>query len=540
MASANPYLNFYRWPFRLPSPLVLIAFFLAILVTLPLLYVLFSAVVADTAIWHRLWTTRIPELLVNTSSLAIGVAIIDLVLGVSLAWIITRYRFPGSAVWDWLIVLPLAIPSYVLAYTYTYLLQRHGPLEQVWQTIAGPDAQIFSPFSFAGATLVMSLNTFPFVYLLARSALKNFNVSFEEAARAMGASRLSTFFRVSLPMIRPSLIAGLFLAILYVVSDFGAVSMLRFQTFTYAIYQQMTGRFDNTAAACLSLLLVGSTFLFLLGERWFRQRSRFYQTTSRFRKPIPQVCSPLQTACFSGYLVFIVAAAFGLPVVLLVQWTLAALAAGDISSMFFGYLWNSLSLAAITATLAIFFGIPLAYLACRKQTWASLLCIQGAYSGYVLPGPVAALAVLVLVSQLIPELYGTAIVLLIAYFVHFLPVALQGMESTIHQLTPNLEEASRSLGAGSFRTFHTITFPLVRGGFLSAWILVFIQCMKELPATLLLRPVGFDTLAIRIWLEASEELYQLAAPPALLIVVITVPVVLLLMGKGKESATRNA
>ena len=298
-----------------------------------------------------------------------------MVLGVSLAWIITRYRFPGSAVWDWLIVLPLAIPSYVLAYTYTYLLQHRGPLEQLWQTIAGSDAQIFSPFSFSGAVLVMSLNTFPFVYLLARSAFKNFNISFEEAARATGASQLRTFFRISLPMIRPSLIAGLFLAILYVVSDFGAVSMLRFQTFTYAIYQQMTGRFDNTAAACLSLLLVGSTFLFLLGERWFRQRSRFYQTTSRFRKPIPQVCSPLQTACFSGYLVFIVAAAFGLPVVLLVQWTLAALAAGDISSMFFGYLWNSLSLAAITATLAISFGIPLAYLACRKQTWASLLCI---------------------------------------------------------------------------------------------------------------------------------------------------------------------
>ena len=540
MASANSSLSFSRLPFRLPSALVLIAFFLAIFVTLPLLYVLFSAVTADIAIWRRLWTTRIPELLVNTSSLAIGVAIIDLVLGVSLAWIITRYRFPGSAVWDWLIVLPLAIPSYVLAYTYTYLLQRHGPLEQVWQTIAGPGAQIFSPFSFAGVVLVMSLNTFPFVYLLARSALKNFNVSFEEAARATGASRLSTFFRVSLPMIRPSLIAGLFLAILYVVSDFGAVSMLRFQTFTYAIYQQMTGRFDNAAAACLSLLLVGSTFLFLLGERWFRQRSRFYQTTGRFRKPVPQACSSLQTVCFSGYLGFIVVAAFGFPVLLLVQWTLAALSAGDISSMFFGYLWNSLSLAAVTATLAIFVGIPLAFLACRKQTWASLLCIQGAYTGYVLPGPVAALAVLVLVSQLIPELYGTAVILLIAYLVHFLPVALQGMESTIHQLTPNLEEAARNLGSGSFRTFRTITFPLVRGGFLSAWILVFIQCMKELPATLLLRPVGFDTLAIRIWLEASEELYQLAAPPALLIVVITIPVVLLLMEKGKKSATRNA
>ena len=139
-----------------------------------------------------------------------------------------------------------------------------------------------------------------------------------------------------------------------------------------------------------------------------------------------------------------------------------------------------------------------------------------------------------------PELYGTVLVLLIAYLIHFLPVALQGMESTLHQLTPNLEEAARSLGSRSLRTFRTVTFPLVRGGFLSAWILVFVQCMKELPATLLLRPVGFDTLAIRIWLEASEELYQLAAPPALLIVAITIPVVFLLMKKVQEPVKRKA
>jgi iron(III) transport system permease protein len=520
---------------RFPSPLIVIAFVLAGLITLPLLYVIFSAITADAAVWRRLWTTRIPELLLNTFSLALSVAVIDLILGISLAWILTRYRFPGSTIWDWLLILPLAIPSYVLAYTYTYLLQRHGPLEQAWQMIAGPDAQIFSPFSFAGATLVMSINTFPFVYLLARSAFKNSNISFEEAARATGASRLSTFFRLSLPMIRPSLIAGLFLAILYVASDFGAMAMLRYQTFTYAIYQQMTGRFDNTAAACLSLFLVACTFMFLLGERWFRQRSRFYQTTGRFRKPTPHPCEPIQALGFTGLLTIIFATAFGIPVVLLIQWTLDALAAGELSRDFLTYLWNSISLAGTTATLAIAFGIPLAYLACRKQTWGSLLCVQGAYTGYVLPGPVAALAVLVLVSHIIPELYGTVLVLLIAYLVHFLPVALQGMESTLQQLTPNLEEAARSLGSRSIRTFFTVTFPLVRGGFLSAWILVFVQCMKELPATLLLRPVGFDTLSIRIWLEASEELYQLAAPPALLIVAITIPVVLLLMKKGQET-----
>jgi len=540
LASANPSLSLSRTRFRFPSPLIVVAFILAGLITLPLLYVIVSAITADTAVWRRLWTTRIPELLFNTFSLALSVAVIDLVLGVSLAWILTRYRFVGSTVWNWLIILPLAIPSYVLAYTYTFLLQRNGPLEHAWQMVAGADAQIFSPFSFAGATLVMSINTFPFVYLLARSAFQNFNISFEEAARATGASPLSTFFRVSLPMIRPSLMAGLFLAILYVASDFGAMAMLRYQTFTYAIYQQMTGRFDNTAAACLSLFLVSCTFIFLLGERWFRQRSRFYQTTGRFRKPIPQACSPLQTLGFTGILTIVFATAFGIPVFLLVQWTMDAFAAGELASGFMGYVWNTISLAGITATLALVCGIPLAYLACRKQTWASLLCIQGAYTGYVLPGPVAALAVLVLVSHIMPELYGTVLVLLIAYLIHFLPVALQGMESTLHQLTPNLEEAARSLGSRSLRTFRTVTFPLVRGGFLSAWILVFVQCMKELPATLLLRPVGFDTLAIRIWLEASEELYQLAAPPALLIVAITIPVVFLLMKKVQETGKGEA
>ena len=465
----------------------------------------------------------------NTLSLSIGVAVIDLILGVSLAWIVTRYRFPGSRTWEWLLILPLSIPSYVLAYTYTYLLKRGGTLEHIWQSVAGPDATLFSPFSFMGAVLVLALNTFPLVYLLARSAFRNVNVAFEEAARTTGASRMTTFFRVSLPLIRPSLIAGLFLAMLYVASDFGAVSLLRFQTFTYAVYQQMTGRFDNAAASCLSLVLVACACVVLFSERWFRRRSRFYQTTSRYQQPIPQPCKPLTACLMTGYLLLVFVAAFGIPGMLLIQWTTHAFSAGDISHAFVGYMWNSLALSSLTATVSIVCGIPLAYVATRRRTWAGIVCVQGAYAGYVLPGPVAALAVLVVVSQLIPQLYGTILILLLAYLIHFLPVALQSMESTLQQITPNLEEAARSLGARPVQTFCSVTLPLVRGGLLSAWILVFIQCMKELPASLLLRPAGFDTLAVRIWLEASEELYQLAAPPALLIVVMTIPVVLLLM-----------
>ena len=191
----------------------------------------------------HLWNTRLPALVTNTISLALGVAIATLTLGISTAWVITRYQFWGRAFWDWGFILPLAIPSFVLAYVYTYLLDTAGPVEQFWQWITQSDARIPSPYSFTGALAVMTLNTFPYVYLLARAAFQNFNLSFEEAAQASGATRWETFWRVSLPLIRPALVASMFLVVLYVVSDFGAVSLLRFQTFTYAIYQQITGTF---------------------------------------------------------------------------------------------------------------------------------------------------------------------------------------------------------------------------------------------------------------------------------------------------------
>ncbi|GJL63516.1 MAG: iron(III) ABC transporter permease [Nitrospirales bacterium] len=518
------------------SPLPLFAFLIATILTFPLLYVTYSAYSAKSAVWERLWATRIPELLFNTVSLAVGVGIATLLLGVSLAWLVTRYEFTGRRIWEWGLVLPLAIPSYVLAYIYTYVLETGGSLEQSWQWIMGPDTQIFSPYSYGGAWLVMTLNTFPYVYLLARAALQNFNLSFEEAAQASGATRWQTIFRVSLPLIRPSLVAGLFLVTLYVVSDFGAVSLLRFQTFTYSIYQQMTGRYDYGAASILSLLLVLFAFIFLIAERWFRQQSRFFQTGGHIRTRPATPCGPLQTLGITTFIFCIFSAAFGVPILLLVQWTWQAWVEGNMASGFLSYVWNSTVLSGTAATIAVVIGTPLAFLACRQPTKINLLYLQGAYTGYVLPGPVAALALLTLFTQHLPYLYGTAVILLLAYLVHFLPAGLQAMESAIQQVNPNIEEASRSLGRRAFNTFRHVTFPLVRGGFTVAWILMFLKAMKELPATLLLRPVGFDTLAVRIWLEASEELYQLAAPPALLIVIISIPVALLLMKKNWQTA----
>ncbi|WP_455379512.1 ABC transporter permease [Petrachloros mirabilis] len=521
---------------HLTSPLQLIAMASAALILLPLGYVTSQALRADPVVWSRLWTTRIPELLSNTIWLAGTVACLTLILGVSTAWIVTRLEFPGRRLWEAALVLPLAMPTYVLAYVYSYLLGFGGPVEQAWQLMAGPQARVFSPHSYMGATLVMTLDTFPFVYLLSRSALLSMNVSFEEVARTSGVSRLKTMWLVTLPLMRPSIVAGLALVILYVVSDFGAVSLLRYQTLTYAVFQQMTGRSDNSAASILSLFLVVLALIFLVTERWFRHRSRFYQTTGRYRAPQRQSNGLLGTLLVNGYLGIIVAASFGVPAYLLVTWSLSPDALATIDNRFYGFLWNSGFLAACAATGGVLIGLPLAYLANRRPTWLNLSCLQAAYAGYVLPGPVAALAVLVLCLNVVPFLYGSVIVLIVAYVIHFLPAGLQSLEPALQQITPNLEEVARTLGLNVRRTWQRVTLPLVRNGFIVAWVLMFLQTMKELPATLLLRPVGFDTLAIRVWMEASEEYYQLAAPSALLIVMLSLPTLALLVAKDWRAA----
>ena len=522
--------------FQLTSPMQLVTLASAALILLPLGYVTSQALSADPAVWSRLWTTRIPELLSNTIWLAASVACLTLVLGVSTAWLVTRVEFPGRGLWEGALVLPLAMPTYVLAYIYSYLLGFGGPVEQAWQMVAGPQARIFSPHSYLGATLVMTLDTFPFVYLLSRSALLNMNVSFEEVSRASGISRTKTLWLVTLPLMRPSIAAGLALVILYVVSDFGAVSLLRYQTLTYAVFQQMTGRSDNTAASILSLLLVGLALLFLITERWFRHRSRFYQTTGRYRRPERHRYGWLGTSLVTGYLAFVVSAAFALPAYLLVVWSLSPEAQATIDSRFIGFLWNSGFLAACAATGGVLIGLPLAYMASRRPNWLNLGCLQAAYAGYVLPGPVAALAVLVLCLNVTPFLYGSVLVLIVAYMIHFLPAGLQSLEPALQQITPNLEEVARTLGLGVRQTWQRVTLPLMRTGFVLAWVLMFLQTMKELPATLLLRPVGFDTLAIRVWMEASEEYYRLAAPSALLIVLLGLPTLLLLFSKDWRAA----
>jgi iron(III) transport system permease protein len=508
----------------------------AALLVSPVLYISLVAFQADGATWGRLWSTRVPELLWNTFSLAASVSALTFLLGFPLAWLIVRYEFPGRHIWEWALVLPLAMPTYVLAYVYAHLFGMGGPVEQWWQSLSGPEAHMLSPQSFVGVSLIMALDTFPFVYLLARGALLSMNVSYEEVARICGVKPWQTLWHVTLPMIRPAIVAGLALVVLYVASDFGAVSLLRYQTLTYAVYQQMTGRYDQAAASILSVLLVLMALLFLVTERWFRRRSRFYQTTGRYRTSVRKRCGVVGTSAMTAFVILVFAAAFGMPAAMLAKWSVAAIGQGALDARFVGFIWNSAILSCAAASAAVLIGLPLAYLATRRPTRLNMACLQAAYAGYALPGPVAALAVLALFTSFVPFLYGSVLILIVAYVIHFLPAGLQSLEPAIQQITPNLEEAGRTLGLRASDIMRRITLPLIRNGFLAAWVLVFLQTMKELPATLLLRPVGFDTLAIRVWLEASEEYYQLAAPSALLIVILSLPALLLLVSKDWRAA----
>ncbi len=495
--------------------------------TIPLLFVLYNTAQLSFSTWAGLWNSRLPELLGNTLSLALLVGVITLLLGLSSAWLLARREFFGRRIAVWLLVLPLAIPTYVFAHIYTVLLESDGWLGQLWQQIAGPGA-VVDIYGLSGAAGIISLATFSYIFLLAYTALVDSHSSLEEAARIQGANQFQLFWRVTLPLIRPALAAGLAVVVLHALSDFGAVSMLRYQTFTLSIYMQMSGRFDYQAAAGLSMILVLLSLNFLILERFFRRRQRFY-TSAQNRRIKRRKASYWEVILIWSWLGSITLFAFILPLAWMVVWSWDAFTQNLIGSEFWGYAANSGVISFITATVAVLAALPIGLFHNRFRSWLSVSFVQLSSVGFVLPGPVVALGVIVFVIALVPNLYGGMVALIMALMVRYLPLAIQSQEAALQQLTPNVELAGRIHGAGPLENLRRVILPMIRNGMVTAWVLVFIDVLKELPATLMLRPVGFDTLPIRIWIEASEEMLELAAPAALILVVCTLPALWIMM-----------
>ncbi|MBL1293713.1 MAG: iron ABC transporter permease [Thiotrichales bacterium] len=516
-------------------PLASTASLVALLAAIPLIFVGYKSSELTLSKWATLWQNRVPELLANTLSLSVLVAIGCLILGVSAAWLVARRDFKGRRIVSWLLVLPLAIPTYVFAHIYTVMTADDGWLGQTWLAIFGSSLDIFNIW---GTALILTLAGFSYVFLLVRIALMDANRSLEEAARIQGASSLSVFWNVSLPLIRPAIAAAMAVVVLHTLSDFGAVSMLRFQTFTLSIYLQMSGRLDYEAAAGLSLILVALSLTFMILERFFRSRARYF-SNAQSRHHAARKASKGELIIIWFWLGLICLFAFILPLLWMLQWSWDAINQGAIDSRFWGYTFNSLIVGVLAATVAMIIALPVGLFHTRIKSWLSSTCLYFSSVGFVLPGPVVALGIISFAIFALPALYGGLTLLVLALVIRFLPLAVQSQEAAMQQLTPSLEQAGRVLGAGPFENLKRVILPLIRGGMASAWVLVFIDSIKELPATLLLRPVGFDTLPVRIWIEASEEMLELAAPAALIIVIATIPAIWLMARTSVNTNTNK-
>ncbi|MDH5259497.1 MAG: ABC transporter permease subunit, partial [Gammaproteobacteria bacterium] len=376
---------------RLNSPGTLAAV-IVILAILPLLHVVTYGLNLSIDEWKSLWSHRIPELFLNTLTLALVVSIFSLIMGISTAWIVARKAFIGRKAAIWLLLLPLTIPTYVFAHIYTSLLDDNGWLGGLWHLIFGESSPVPDLSNVFGVAFVLALAGFSYIFLLVRTALSHSTKSLEEAAQIQGARGREIFFKVNLPLMRPAIAAGLAVIVLHVLSDFGAVSMLRYQTFTLSIYNQMSGRMDYNAAAGLSFILIILSLSFLVLERFFRKRQRFF-SGAQTKKVQRQQATRNQQFLIWGWLGLITIFSFLLPLAWMIHWSFNAWQQELIDFEFWEYCINSGIIAFASATIALVLAFPIAFYHTRKHTLLSQSYLQLSSVGFALPGPVIALGV---------------------------------------------------------------------------------------------------------------------------------------------------
>lgn len=527
----NPFLNLWD---DLPAPggLILLGLFTGCLAALPAVQVVITAFSSSSQSIGRLLQTKIPLLLINTLALMASVTLVAVALSVLLAFLLVRTDLPGKRLWHYLIIIPLAIPPYIGSFAYISLIGPTGTATSIFRQYLGLSMeQMPSIYSFGGTTFILALFTFPYIYLLVSPALASLTGRWEEVGSSCGLSSREVFFKVTLPMLKPSIGAGSLLVSLYVLSDFGAVSMLRYQTFSSAIYLQLIGRYDKAAAAALAVVLIAITILLIVFERRSKGKAKYYQFGSSYTLSNEQPLGKWRYPALA-LVILIVLVGVAIPIGMLVYWSVIGIFRGAIGSDFWGYTLNSLLSGGLCATAAMFLATVVAYLNNRHRGVFSDLMNGMSHAGYALPGIVVALGFILAVNNYIPSLYGTIWVLLAAYVIRFLPQGIQAGNACLSQVPPQLEEAGRLAGYSYWGAFVKVSFPLISKGLLAGWALIFLNTLKELPITLLLRPIGFDTLPVRVWVEASEGFFYLGAPGALLLVVISIAPLILLTEKG--------
>ena len=545
LISANKNESTFRW--LKVSSWTMLAVAIAVIISIPIIFV-FQSVFTDSGdIWSHLVETVLVDYITNSFWLMLGVGFGVCVIGVGTAWLVTMCSFWGSSWFEWSLLLPLAAPAYLLAYAYTDMLDYFGPV-QIWlRSIFGwtsvrdywfPDIR-----SLWGAVVMLMLVLYPYVYLLARLAFLEQSICTLEASRSLGCNPWSSFFTTALPLARPSIMAGLALALMETLNDFGTVQYFGVNTFTTGIYRTWLGMGERAAAAQLAAFLMLFILILIVLERWSRSQSRYYQT-GNVGQHLPKYNLGWLRGILAWFACFLpIALGFLIPSGYLLQMTLNNLSE-TLDDDFWSLANHSFLCAIATAFIAMVIALILAYGQRLQPNKAMRTSVRVAAMGYAIPGSVIAVGTLIPLGNFDNAvdawmrsnfnistgllLSGTILTLIYAYLVRFLAVALSSVESSLNKITPNLDDASRSLGYGTTSTLVKVHVPMMWGGLLTAAMLVFVDVMKELPATLVIRPFNFDTLAIRVYQYASDERLIQASAPALAIVLVgIIPVILL-------------
>lgn len=529
------------------SPWPWATWLIAALTALPVAVVVSRVFIPTNGVWSHLASTVLSEYVLNTLWLTLLVGSGVLVIGVAAAWTVTMCRFPGSRMLEWALLLPMAVPAYVMAYTYTDILQFVGPVQSALRAWFGwtrrdywfPDIR-----SLGGAAAMLTLVLYPYVYLMSRAAFLEQSVCVLEVSRTLGRGPWAGFFRVALPLARPAVAGGVALALMEVLADFGVVQYFAVNTFTTGIYRTWFAMGEAVAAAQLAAALLGFVGLLLALEHWSRRQARFHHTTARYRRlPSYRLRGWRAAAALAGCATPVVVG-FIVPCGVL-AWR-AWEAGGDVRlAQNFGHLaLNSLTLASIAAVLAVILAVALAYGKRLHGSKPLNAAVRVASLGYAVPGSVVAVGVMIPFAWVDNALdaymrshfgvstglllSGTIAAVLFAYLVRFLAVAFGAVDSSFGKIRMNMDHAARVLGCTPGQTLRRVHAPLMWGSLLTAALMVFVDVMKELPATMIVRPFNFDTLAIRVYQLASDERLAEAAPAALAIVAVgVIPVIFL-------------
>lgn len=511
------------------SSLLLVAF-----ITLPLLILVTNLYDSNSEIWDHIASTRLNEYLSNTFILVLGIGTLTAIIGVATAWVVSIYEFPFRKAFEVGLILPMAIPSYVAAFTYVGMFDYTSYFQSTLRKILGTQDQLFDIMTLPFLIFIISFVIFPYVFVIVRVSFSKQSSTILEAASLLGKTPFQVFYKVALPMARPAIVGGVILVIMELLNDYGAMKYFGINTFTTAIAEIWFSFGDLNTTIRLAVYLLAITFILILSERFFRSKGKFDNSTSSYT-PLERIPTKgfqkvlMFSICFIPFLF-----GFILPVIQLITWTIKTNFT-SFNSEFFELSFNSFKLAFITSIIALFFAIPIVYATRTNKGFFSKFLLKLGGMGYAIPGAVVAIGVMIpyhgIHSQLMewfPDNYdamensirGAFIAIVFAYIVRFIALGLNAMESGLERISPTLAESAQLLGKGSMATLFKIDLPLLRNALLSGVILVFVNILKELPLTIILRPFNFDTLATKTFEIAKNEMLPESAAYSLVIILV--------------------